>query len=417
MLIKRWLPLVALLCLQTPALAAHSGSAPTDPSKPDDEHFIVDTDTGLDTGCTGRDGSPLVFKVKINRYVGEINADGTLKEPQKLIDNKVISPTAKLKMPAYDIDFEQGEIDKVFFNGHELSRPLTGTNETWNENEFEIPIQWVKFPARGSMGENGSPPSSPQAAENEIRIDIDPTNEGWCASIDWAELNFKAMHPLLLIHGTGDNPEDCWEKPGVTQHLASLGVPFEHKIQLEPNGRILPELDRQGNPLPNNAQALAGYVRTIAQSFGVQKVHLVAHSKGGLDSRGYLRRFYNPEQLRVLSLHTLSSPHWGTVLSDISVRARNARRTGEPPVAQQGDRDMEVFLYYDSLVAFSGQGPQSPALDVQQTAAMRGFNQEIGAPPNDVKFYTYGADADLNGDGDIDNRLIRKWEIFTRIGF
>ena len=93
----------------------------------------------------------------------------------------------------------------------------------------------------------------------------------------------------------------------------------------------------------------------------------------------------------------------GTVLSDISVRARNARKAGEPPVAEQGDRDMEVFLYYDSLLAFTGLGPQPPALNVQQTAAMRGFNQEIGTPPSDVKFYTYGADADLNGDGDIDD--------------
>lgn len=174
MSIKYWLPLVALLLLAPkPVLAAHSGSAPTDPSKPDDENFIVDTDSGLDTGCTGRDGSPLVFKVKIDRYVGETNGDGTLKEPQKLIANKVISTSAQLKMPAYDIDFSQGEIDEVYFNGHKLATPLQGSNETWNENSFTVPIEWVKFStARGINGEK------PIAAENEIRVEIDTTNEG-----------------------------------------------------------------------------------------------------------------------------------------------------------------------------------------------------------------------------------------------
>nr|MBA2749441.1 hypothetical protein [Tatlockia sp.] len=184
MSIKYWLPLMAILLLvPKPVLAAHSGSAPTDPSKPDDENFIVDTDSGLDTGCTGRDGSPLVFKVKIDRYVGETNGDGTLKESQKLITNKVVSTAAHLTMPAYDIDFSDRELDEVYFNGHKLDTPLQGSNGTWQENEFTIPIEWVKFPtARGVNGEK------PIAAENEIRVDIDTRGEGWCASIDWAEI-------------------------------------------------------------------------------------------------------------------------------------------------------------------------------------------------------------------------------------
>lgn len=58
MSIKYWLPLLAFLWFSTPALASHSGEAPIEPSAPDDEHFVVDTDTGLDTGCTYRDPCP-----------------------------------------------------------------------------------------------------------------------------------------------------------------------------------------------------------------------------------------------------------------------------------------------------------------------------------------------------------------------
>ncbi len=109
-----------------------------------------------------------------------------------------------------------------------------GSNGTWQENEFTIPIEWVKFPtARGVNGEK------PIAAENEIRVDIDTRGEGWCASIDWAEIRLKAMAPLMLIHGIGANPKAAWEEqPGVTKELTSLGIPFENKIVIGPNNNI-----------------------------------------------------------------------------------------------------------------------------------------------------------------------------------
>lgn len=391
--------MAVLLLIPKPVFAAHSGSAPTDPQAADDENFVLDTDPGLDTGCTFRDGDPLIFKVKIDRYVGETNGDGTLKEPQKLITNKVVSTAAHLKMPAYDIDLSDGEIDEVYFNGRKLDTPLQGSDGTWQENEFTIPIEWVKFPtARGINGEK------PIAAENEIRVDIDTRNAGWCTSIDWAELHFKAISPLILIHGIGANPQAAWEElPGVTNYLTSLGVPFEHRIPIGPNDRILPLRNRQGQVTePGNADALEREIRRTAASFGVQKVHIVGHSKGGLDSRGYLAQNYNPKEVRVLSLHTISTPHQGSVLSDISFEARTRLLR---PMPQQGDDEMFAYLtndyYYGELIGGAlGRGPQLPGLGELRTGAMRDFNRE-NAIPKDVKFYTYGADADLDRDGNI----------------
>jgi hypothetical protein len=165
--------------------------------------------------------------VPIDRYVGGTTGDGSLVNPGLLIKQEVISQTVELIMPAYDIDFAQGEVDEVYFNGHKLDKPLQGADGEWHENQFLVPIEWVKFPTK--PGENGG---KPVAAGNEITIGIDINAQGWCTAIDWAQVHFKAMAPLLLIHGIGANPEAAWKvEPGVTQYLTSLGIPFKHKIR------------------------------------------------------------------------------------------------------------------------------------------------------------------------------------------
>ncbi|HSN85195.1 MAG TPA: hypothetical protein VL025_00490, partial [Thermoanaerobaculia bacterium] len=95
--------LIAVLAA-APALASHSGGAPIHPVEPDDEHFLVDTGSGLDTGCTFRDGSPLVFFVEVDRYVGEVDGSGFLRDPGRLVSQKVVSPKARLMLPAFDVD-------------------------------------------------------------------------------------------------------------------------------------------------------------------------------------------------------------------------------------------------------------------------------------------------------------------------
>ncbi|MGL5922451.1 esterase/lipase family protein, partial [Chroococcidiopsis sp.] len=401
MSIKYWLPLVAFLCLQTPALAERYGSAPFDPSPEDDEHFMVDKAPGnLDTGCTYRDGSPLRFKVKINRYVGPTEDNGTLKNIGQLIERGVISEYAELKMPNYDVDSSariNPETDLVYFNGTPIGK-LTGVNNAWETNSFKIPTRLIKFPARrGSNGADNSEVSAPDPAENEIRIDIDTTEGGWCAAIDWAQIQFKAMAPLLLIHGTGANPKAAWEElPGVTNYLTGLGIPFEHKIQLGPNARIFEGKNRQGEIENGNAEALVQHIRNNAASFGVQKVHLVAHSKGGLDSRGYLSRYLPPDVDRVLSLHTLSTPHQGSILANLSVAQREKAVLATFVTDNEDVRNfLDGDLLFTGITAITGFGPQRPALDDLRVEAMTAFNRS-NTFPSRVKLYTYSADADLD---------------------
>lgn len=201
------------------------------------------------------------------------------------------------------------------------------------------------------------------------------------------------MAPLLLIHGTGANPRDAWEiLPGVVNFLTSEGIPFKHEIQLRPNGRIA----------INGAQ-LRLIVDAQAKTFGAKKVHLIAHSKGGVDSRSYIDDNYDPKAgTKVLSLHTLSSPHNGTVLADLAV----ARRDPDGGRAITLDPELSAFLNLDAIQVFAGNtqerfGQQRAvsadrlAIDDLRVNAMRNFN--ISNPyTSEIKLYTYGTDADAN---------------------
>ena len=85
------------------SLSAQSAQGcPTSPFAPpeaDDTTFVVDCGPGLDTFCTFRDEGPLVFNIPVTRHVGDV---------QKLKANGLISETATLQMPAFDVDFFGG---------------------------------------------------------------------------------------------------------------------------------------------------------------------------------------------------------------------------------------------------------------------------------------------------------------------
>ncbi len=68
-----------------------------------------------------------------------------------------------------------------------------------------------------------------------------------------------------------------------------------------------------------NARGLARFIAYLGTHYGVGSVRLVAHSYGGLWTRGALRlaKTYFPA-VKVLSLTTLGTPHLGSYLADIA---------------------------------------------------------------------------------------------------
>lgn len=277
-------------------------SSPFDPGESNDTRFIVDDAPGLDTRCTFRSGGPLIFEIEVTRYVGPVNPDGTLQDPVSLKDIGIVFPTATLRMPAFDVDYGASlpapydpERDRVFFNGTDIGY-LTGFNNIWKLNIFTIPIELLKFPDKGAT----------TPAKNTIRIDIDVANidigqELWCTAIDWAELSFQAVRPVLLVHGILTGPE-TWTDEKDSPWFSNLE-----------NALIPVDTVRVGimATIQSNSALIASKVSTMRSQYGVDRINIVSHSKGGLDSRDYINTHDDIEQLIMIS-----TPNAGTPVAD-----------------------------------------------------------------------------------------------------
>lgn len=278
----------------SPLSARRVGSSPFNPPEINDSTFVVDDDAGLDTGCVFRSGGPLIFTIPVDRFIGDRDT---------LIANDLIGDTATLVMPVWDVDFNATglppgvapERDRVRFNGNVVPGEfLTGANNTWEQNSFEIPMQWVEFPASPGSGGRPSP------AENEIRIDIDVANsdEAWCVEVDWASLEIKAARPLVMAHGilSDGSTWDFW-----VQQLSPLGLPNSNRLNM---GAL--------DSISNNAEKIGAEVADARIRWGVDKVNLVTHSKGGLDGRHYVENADDVEQVV-----QIGTPNAGSPLADV----------------------------------------------------------------------------------------------------
>jgi triacylglycerol lipase len=271
----------------------------TSPFPPPDQDlgkYVVNSGSGLDTGCTYRSGGPLIIKLEVPATMNKkaLNADGTLQDPAKLIADKVIGSTAKISLPAYDIDDKAvtngyaPEVDRMYFNG-EFIKTLSGFNNTWVNDSFSVDIGKVRFKSE----------STPSAV-NEIRIDIDTANsyEYWCMAVDWVGIEFDAAAPYVLAHGIAADA-GTWEAaaaPGVLKAMDDSNVLYTRFSTANANGSVAA-----------NAMDLKSKVQGFVDTVKSKKVNVIAHSKGGLDSQALA--LLAPPDFEMLSLSTLSTPH------------------------------------------------------------------------------------------------------------
>jgi triacylglycerol lipase len=160
--------------------------------------------------------------------------------------------------------------------------------------------------------------------------------------------------PIVLVHGLfGFNALKIvgWEAfnyfRGVGEFLKSKG-----------NRVSAPALP----PMAGVVERAAELVRFIREHHANEKVHLLAHSLGGLDSRYAISRLGLGDQ--VLSLTTLATPHQGS------------------PVASSGVRRLESFL---KPYLLSWKVSHEGIYDLT-TERCRQFNEDVPDHP-DVKYY------------------------------
>ena len=109
----------------------------------------------------------------------------------------------------------------------------------------------------------------------------------------------KLKYPLLLVHGMGFRDSrrlNYWGR--IPARLEAMGCRVYYGGQ-DSNGTI-----------EANGAFLAERIREITEEAGVSRLHVIAHSKGGLDMRYAISTLGMAES--VASLTTISTPHHGS---------------------------------------------------------------------------------------------------------
>ena len=302
----------------TVARAANTSSTP----KVDDEHFVAGTGGELDQYLFRTNGDGYIkFNIPITRYYfSEQNSSVAFDENGLLTSNAVnhlirkhiLPDTATLRLRVWDVDANNTwcpEVDyisvneeKIYENGYESK--LTGANDTWSTPSFQIPISTLKFPRL--RGTNGNPP---EAVDNEISIQIDAdgctTTDGypaWAVEVDWGVIEIPSpIRPIIFAHGwtastTAFSDFERW--------LEEEGVPSAGQVDLHDGLDLLAE----------TAPLLRDAIDDAIIEFGVDRLNIMAHSKGGLVTRLALR----DESVAMHTEHaiTFASPHHGTWMAN-----------------------------------------------------------------------------------------------------
>jgi hypothetical protein len=419
-----WLLLSILphLALADNTFPAHIGGSPwsfADIDEPSDTFVVNDADSSTIDVYLFREQGPIVIDVPIRRYVAPTDADGHLANVAELISRGIVTANALIQLPAYDVDEGVtpvydcdgdgildalvGELDEVYLNKEKIGA-MRGSNAVWFSNSFTVPIEKLKFPAQPG-----------DTAVNSFVVEVDVGNrdivlssgaigcEVWAVTVDWLALRFDAAAPVLLIHGIRSSGA-VFET--FQQGLTANYVTSDASINLSdpPAPDPLPTGCADipyNNTITYNVEQLETLLPEIAERYGTDTIHFVTHSKGGLDSLGFLSRTIAApievtvgtmtgepvtRDLSALSLVTLNTPHLGSVLAQYGVEAREltmsqALRTGVRPTAA---KSLEGAYYCDLT-------PERATAFVN-TAVL----------PNGVQTASVATDADQNADQELD---------------
>jgi hypothetical protein len=105
-----------------------------------------------------------------------------------------------------------------------------------------------------------------------------------------------------MVHGNNSNGA-FFSDFDFIQPFQQLKIPFDNSINMATAS------------ITAHSSLLASLIPQKAAEFGARHAHVVAHSKGGLDTRDFLARTI-PSNFGVLSFTTLSTPHHGSVGAD-----------------------------------------------------------------------------------------------------
>jgi triacylglycerol lipase len=160
----------------------------------------------------------------------------------------------------------------------------------------------------------------------------------------------RLRHPVVLAHGLLGFTR--WALGDATVAAYFRGIP--DLLAGGGNRVIVPELPPTGS-VARRADALATAIRREA---GRERVHVVAHSMGGLDARHAITRLGLGDQ--VVSLTTLGTPHRGSPVADRGTAL--ASKVGLLDVLRRLGLETAAYedLRTDACAAFNATTPDDP---------------------------------------------------------
>ena len=112
-------------------------------------------------------------------------------------------------------------------------------------------------------------------------------------------------YPIVLVHGIVAH-----DRGGIINFWGRIpNILKENNVKV-----FLGNTDSWGN-YESNAKILKATVDKILDETKSEKVNIIAHSKGGIDSRYFIRKYNYGD--KVASLTTISTPHHGAEIADL----------------------------------------------------------------------------------------------------
>ena len=168
------------------------------------------------------------------------------------------------------------------------------------------------------------------------------------------ENNINLKYPVVLVHGILAHDRksliNFWGR--IPERLTCRGVNI-----------FLGNTDAWGD-YESNAKILKETVEKIMSEAKTEKVNIIAHSKGGIDSRYFIWKYGFGD--KVASLTTLSTPHHGSEIADLIhnqkiVHTRLTKKVGAIFCKLYGDANPDLYNLNCHLT----------------TAKMKEFNEQV----------------------------------------
>jgi len=198
-----------------------------------------------------------------------------------------------------------------------------------------------------------------------------------------SRLAFSAMAPVFLATGCCGEASEYWDNQELITNpwLGDRGTIRRRFLE-----RKVPYRDHQGNQpitgsIKDGAEKLKSWIPSYASSFGHKWVHIVAHSKGGLNSRHLLSAgWLEGMGVGVRSLITMNTPHFGSLGGDIMEEVYYKKHSVE---FNEGLWDNEVLNKVVRQRAET-EGEYKTQKDLTQ-ASLRTFNREHGGSRQTIR--------------------------------